>query len=101
MNWSAVIQKKGRVDVSGLMTYTIGISCEGDIVLSGVEVSGQPSQIQAFIADKVKTFAEAYELAGALPAEGEEIVIIEDALPTPSPEPTPEMSYNIPEEPSA
>lgn len=98
MHWTAIIEKKGEVEISGLMTYTIGISCGGSVVISGVDVSGKPDEVQGLISDKVKAFAASYETASGLPAVGEELVIIADEV---AKAPVGEMSYNVQEETEA
>lgn len=76
MNWSARIDRKSDVDVSGIMTYTIAILCDGAECLGGVELSGTPETVQQLIADKVTAFAGAYELADTMPQVGDVLSII-------------------------
>ncbi len=82
MNWSARIDRKSEVDVSGIMTYAIAILCDGKECLNGVEIAGAPETIQQLISDKVTAFAGAYEMADTMPQVGDVLSIIGTVDPT-------------------
>ena len=82
MNWSARIDKKSDVDISGIMTYSVAMLCNGSECLSGVEISGPPESIQQLISDKVVAFAGAYEMADTMPQVGDVLSIIGTVDPT-------------------
>lgn len=75
--WAAQITDKSEVTSAGVMTYSFTILKDGEAVNGTITVEGKPEDIQQLIADKITTYAEAYELAVELPGVGEVLNIIE------------------------
>lgn len=76
MKWSARIDKRSEVDISGMMTYTVAILGDDEAKISGVEISGTPDAIQQIISEKVTAFAQSFELADTMPNVGDVLTII-------------------------
>jgi hypothetical protein len=76
MEWSAQITEKTAVDLNGVMSYSFTILGDGELKGGVITVTGNPDAVQQLIAERVTTFAQAYELADTLPAVGEVLEII-------------------------
>lgn len=76
MDWSAQITDKSELSQEGLLTYSFITLADGEAVGGTFTVTGSPSEIQQMVSARVTAYAEAYELAGTLPAVGEVFEII-------------------------
>jgi hypothetical protein len=82
MKWSAFIESKGKLAKDRTIRYVFSILRDGVEEMNGMEVSSSPENVQQEIARVVTAFAESYEVADALPSEGEELVILGAEDPT-------------------
>lgn len=78
MNWSAKILEKSEVDAENKMTYKFVVIGD-DVERITLSETNTPADIQQSVAERVRAFGGAWELAASLPVVGETIEVVMDA----------------------